>query len=100
MNMQAMLMQAQKMQRELNKAKEELANKEFTVTKGGVVKVVVLGDKTIQEIVIEEDAMNKEDKEMVEESMGLAINEAMEQIDKANEEINEKITGRKEGIGM
>jgi len=98
--MQAMLMQAQKMQRELNKAKEELANKEFTVTKGGVVKVVVLGDKTIQEIVIEEDAMNKEDKEMVEESMGLAINEAMEQIDKANEEINEKITGRKEGIGM
>jgi len=100
MNMQAMLMQAQKMQRELNKAKEELNNREFTVTKGGVVKVVVLGDKTIQEIVIEEDAMNKEDKEMVEESMGLAINEAMEQIDKANEEINQKITGRKEGIGM
>ena len=99
MNMQAMLMQAQKLQRELQKAKVELAAKEFVIEKGGAVKVTVLGNKSVKSIVIDDNAL-KEDKEMVQDMIVLAINEAHEQIKTAEEEINLRITGRKEGIGM
>lgn len=99
MNMQAMLMQAQKIQRELQKARAELASKEFVVEKGGAVKVTVLGNKTVKEVKIDDNAL-KEDKEMVQDMIVLAINEAQEQIKVAEEDINLRLTGRKEGIGM
>lgn len=99
MNMQAMLMQAQKIQRELQKARAELASKEFVVEKGGAVKVTVLGNKTVKEVKIDDNAL-KEDKEMVQDMIVLAINEAQEQIKAAEEDINLRLTGRKEGIGM
>ena len=98
MNMQQMLAQAQKMQRELQKAQAELQTKEFTVSKGGAVTVVVLGDKSVKSIDIDKDAFDPENKEMVEEMIAMAINEAHQQIDKASAEINEAITGRPGGL--
>ena len=98
MNMQQMLAQAQKMQRELQKAQNELKEKEFTISKGGAVTVVVKGDHTIKSISIDEDAFDKDNKEMVEEMIALAINEAIEKIVKESEEINERITGRAGGM--
>ena len=100
MNMQQMLMQAQKMQRELAKAQAQLAEKEFAVSKGGAVTVVLKGDKTVVSISIDEDAFDKDNKEMVEEMIVLAINEAQEKIDEESEAINEKITGRPGGLGF
>ena len=100
MNMQQMLMQAQKMQRELAKAQAQLAEKEFTVSKGGAVTVVLKGDKTVVSVSIDEDAFDKDNKEMVEEMVVLAINEAQEKIDEESEAINEKITGRPGGLGF
>lgn len=100
MNMQQMLMQAQKMQRELAKAQAQLAEKEFTVSKGGAVTVVLKGDKTIVSVSVDEDAFDKDNKEMVEEMIVLAINEAQEKIDEESEAINEKITGRPGGLGF
>ena len=100
MNMQQMLMQAQKMQRELAKAQAQLAEKEFTVSKGGAVTVVLKGDKTVVSISIDEDAFDKDNKEMVEEMIVLAINEAQEKINEESEAINEKITGRPGGLGF
>ena len=100
MNMQQMVMQAQKMQRELKKAKDELAKQEFTVSKGGAVTVVMMGDKTIKTISIDEDAFDKDNKEMVEEMIALAINELFEKISVAEEKIEEKITGRAGGFGF
>lgn len=98
MNMQQMLAQAQKMQRELQKAQNELKEKEFTILKGGAVTVVVKGDHTVKSISIDEDAFDKDNKEMVEEMIALAINEAIEKIVKESEEINERITGRAGGM--
>lgn len=98
MNMQQMLIQAQKVQRELQKAQNELKEKEFTVSKGGAVTVVVKGDKTVSSISVDKDAFDPENKEMVEEMIALAINEAMFQITKESEEINERITGRSSGL--
>ena len=100
MNMQQMMAQAQKMQRELKKAQAELAQKEFVVSKGGAVTVTVLGNKEIKSITIDKDAFDAENKEMIEELIPLAINEAMAQIDEEAEAINERITGQPGGFGF
>ena len=93
MNMQQMIIQAQKMQREMQKKQKELEEKEFTISKGGAVTVVVKGDKSIKSIDIDKDALDPENKEMVEELIALAINEAIEQIRKAEAAISESVTG-------
>ena len=98
--MQQMMAQAQKMQRELRKAQAELAVKEFTVSKGGAVTVVVLGSKEIKKIEIDKDAFTEDNKEMIEELIPMAINEALEQIAAEEEAINERITGQPGGFGF
>ena len=100
MNMQQMMAQAQKMQRELKKAQAELAQKEFKISKGGAVTVIVLGSKEIKSVDIDNDAFDAENKEMIQDMIALAINEAMEQIDAESEAINERITGQPGGFGF
>lgn len=100
MNMQQLMAQAQKMQRELKKAKAALAEKEFEISKGGAVKVTVLGNKTVKSVEIQDDAFNKEDKDMVQDMIAMAINEAIEQIDAEEAEINEAITGQSTPMGF
>ena len=100
MNMQQMMAQAQKMQRELRKAQAELAQKEFKVAKGGAVTVTVLGNKEIKAIEIDNDAFDPENKDMIQDMIALAINEAMAKIDEESEAINERITGQPGGFGF
>ena len=97
MNMQQMIIQAQKIQREMQKKQAELAEKEFTVSKGGAVTVVVKGNKNVQSINIDKDALDPDNKEMVEELIALAINEAVAQIKAEEAAISEQLTG---GAGM
>ena len=96
--MQQLMVQAQKMQRELKKEKDKLYAKDFTVNKAGAVTVTVKGDKTISKIDIDKDAL--EDKEMVEELIASAINELFEQIDAEEEEIENRLTGGRGGLGF
>lgn len=100
MNMQQMMIQAQKMQRELQKAQDELAKKEFKVNKAGLVEIVVLGSKEIKSINIEPDGFDPDNKEMVEELIISGINELFEKIDEEIDAINERVTGRKGGLGF
>ena len=100
MNMQQMMAQAQRMQRELKKAQAELAQKEFVVTKGGAVTVTVLGSKEVKSVQIEKDAFDLDNKEMVEDLIALAINEAIQKIEEESEAINERITGQPGGFGF
>ena len=100
MNMQQMMMQAQKMQRELQKAQKALSEKEFRVNKAGLVEIVVLGSKEIVSINIEEDGYEKDNKEMVEELIVSGLNELFAQIDEESEEISERITGRSGSFGF
>ena len=98
MNMQQMMIQAQKMQRELKKAMEQLAQKEFSVNKSGAVTVTMMGDSSIKSIEIDDDAFEKDNKEMIQDLIVMAINELSEQIEEAKAEINERITGRSGGL--
>ena len=98
--MQQMMAQAQKMQRELKKAMAALAEKEFVVSKGGAVTVTVLGNKEVKSIEIDKDAFDEDNREMIQDMIALAINEAIAQIEEEAEEINERITGQPGGFGF
>lgn len=98
--MQQMLMQAQRMQRELQKAHEALEQKEFVVEKAGLVKVTLTGDRKVKSLEITPDALTADDAEMIQDTIVAAINEALAQIQEANDKIDEEITGRKGGMGF
>ncbi len=83
MNMQALMQQAQKMQRDITKKKDELNKKEFTGT-SELVEVVFTGDKKLVSVNIKAD-IEADDKEILEDMFVIAVNDAMKQIDKATE---------------
>lgn len=90
--MQQLMMQAKKMQRELAKAQEALEQKEFTVSKNGMIKVVCKGTKEIVSLDIDKDAIEADNKEMLEETIIMALNEAFAQIDEETDAINSRLS--------
>ncbi len=77
-NMGAMMKQAQKMQAELARAQEEIKDMTFEATAGGgMVKVVANGDMTVDSIVIDPEAVDPEDVELLQDMVAAAVNEAL-----------------------
>ena len=99
MNMQQMMIQAQKMQRELKKALDELAKQEFSVNKSGAVTITMMGDGTLKSVEIDDDAFEKDNKEMIQDLIVMGIQELSEKIEEAKADVNEKITGSRSGFG-
>ncbi len=97
MNIQAMMKQAQKLQKEMMNAKEEIDNKTYTGT-SSFVTVNVKGDKTIENIKINQEQLEKEDIEMLEDILTVAINNAMKEIDKETEQKMGKYTQGMPGL--
>ena len=86
MNIQAMMKQAQKLQNDMMKAKEEIDKMEFSRT-NGLVTVKINGKKEVIDVVIEKDAdFSLDDLEMLQDMIRIATNEAMEQVDKVTED--------------
>ncbi len=92
--MQQMLMNAQRMQREMQKAHAALAEKEFPVSKNGMVELVMLGDRSVKSLVIDKDALDPENAELLADTITLALNEALEAINEEYDAIEERITGK------
>ena len=85
MNIQAIMKQAQKMQNDVMKEKEEINKKIFTETYSSVT-VSVNGNKEITKIEIDKEMdLSKDDIEMLEDMLMIAINKAFEQVDKETE---------------
>ena len=99
MNMQQMMIQAQRMQRELKKALDELARQEFSVNKSGAVTIKMMGDGTLKSVEIDDDAFEKDNKEMIQDLIVMGIQELSEKIEEAKADVNEKITGSRSGFG-
>ncbi len=94
MNMNQMMKQARKMQAEMTKAQEELANAEYSASAGGgMVEVTIKGDMHLQSIKIDPEAIDTEDIEMLEDMILAAINEAQSQAEQATSERMGSITG-------
>lgn len=98
--MQQMIIQMQKAQRELQKAHAELEAKEFRINKAGLVEIVVLGSKEIVSINVEEDGFEADNKEMIEDMIKDGLNELFAQIDEESQKIDEKIAGKTGGFGF
>lgn len=78
MDMNKLLKQAQQMQNEMMQAQESLKDEVVEASAGGgMVKVRISGDLVVQDVVIDPDAVDPEDAEMLAEMVQAAINEAI-----------------------
>ena len=85
MNMQAMLKQAQALQKDMLKVKEEIDNTEFT-GESSLVKITMKGTKELVKVEINaKDGLEKDDIEMLEDMIVVAINDANKKIDEVTE---------------
>lgn len=85
MNMQAMLKQAQALQKDMLKVKDEIDKTEF-VGESSLVKVTLKGTKEVVKIEIQgDDTLEKDDIEMLQDMIVIAMNDAMKKIDKTTE---------------
>ena len=87
-NMNNLMKQAQRMQRQMEENKKALEAKEFTATSGGgAVEVVISGKKELKTLTISPDAVDPDDVEMLQDMIIVAINEAMKQVDAESEKL-------------
>ena len=94
MNMQGLLKQAQKMQKELTKLEDELNEKVYESTMGGgVIKAEVKGNMSVESITIDESLLEKDNKEDLEEMIKAALNDAFAKAVEDKEKNMNQITG-------
>ena len=97
MNMN-MLKQAQKMQQDMMKMQQDLQEKEYEATAGGgVVTATVNGKHELKDLVIDPDAVDPDDVEMLQDMIMAAVNQAMRAADEDAANSMSKLTG---GLGM
>ncbi|AEF54564.1 YbaB/EbfC family nucleoid-associated protein [Marinomonas posidonica] len=90
-----MMRQAQKMQENMQKAQEEIANMEVEGQAGaGLVKVVMTGRHDVKRVSID-DSLFEDDKEMLEDLIAAAMNDAVRNI-----ELNQKDKMEEATAGM
>ena len=96
-NMNNLMKQAQRMQRQMEESQKELETKEFTAKAGGgAVEVTVTGKKEITKVKLSEEVVDPDDIEMLEDLVVAAANEALRMAEEANTEMMGKMTG---GLG-
>ena len=92
MNINALMQQAQKMKNQMEKKQREIEAKEFEVSSnGGAIKIKMLGSKQLTGLEIAKDLIDPEDKEMLEDMLKIAINDAIVLIDKEQDKIQQKM---------
>ena len=98
MNMNNLMKQAQKMQRQMAEMQEELKTKTLEVSSGGgAVKVTINGEREITSLTIAPDVIDPDDVEMLQDLVMSAVNEASRQMDELINGQMSKVTG---GMGM
>ena len=97
MNMNNLMKQAQKMQKQMLETQEVLGEKTLEMSSGGgAVKIVISGKKEIKSIKIDPEVVDADDVEMLEDLILSAVNEAIRQADEMYNSEMSKITG---GLG-
>ena len=95
-NMNNLMKQAQRMQRQMEESQKELESAEFTAAAGGgAVEVTVTGKKEVTKIKLDPEAVDPEDVEMLEDVI-MAVNEALRKAEAASAANMAKLTG---GLG-
>ena len=98
MNIQALMKQAQTMQKDMQKQEEEIEKTEFE-GESSLVKVKVNGKKEVLSITIEnKENLEKEDLEILEDMMMVALNNAFKKVDELREKKMSKYTNMMPGL--
>ena len=96
-NMNNLMKQAQRMQRQMEESQKELEKAEFTASAGGgAVEVTVSGKKEVTKVKLNPEAVDPDDVEMLEDVIMAAVNEALRKVEEASAANMAKLTG---GIG-
>ena len=89
-----MMQQIQKMQQDMLKAQEELADETVEVTAGGgMVKIVITGHQRVKSIELDPEVVDADDVEMLQDLLVAAVNQAVEQSQAMAAERLEGLTG-------
>ena len=100
-NMNNLMKQAQRMQRQMEEQQKELEEKTFTATAGGgAVTVEMSGKKEVTKVAIDPEACDPEDVETLEDMVMAAVNDALHQVEEANSAVMGKLTGGFGGLGF
>lgn len=96
-NMNNLMKQAQKMQRQMEEKTKEIEEKEWEASAGGgAVKIKINGKKEVVSVTLAEEVVDPDDIEMLEDLIMAASNEALRKIDEASQASMSSITG---GLG-
>lgn len=93
-NMQQLMKQAQKMQKQMEETQSLLEEKIITASSGGgMVEVTVTGKKEVKSIKIKEEVVDPDDIETLEDLVLAAVNEAVRQAEEFSQKEMAKVTG-------
>ena len=93
-NIQKLMQQAQRMQQQMAQKQAELAEKTVTAQSGGgMVTATVNGAHELLELSIDPDVIDPEDKEMLEDMVVAAVNQAMQQAEEMAQQELGKLAG-------
>ena len=99
-NMNNMMKQAQRMQRQMEETSKELESQAYTASAGGgAVTVTVSGKKEVVSVKLSPEAVDPDDIEMLEDLIVAATNEAFRQMEEASAQAMAKFTGGLSGLG-
>ena len=100
-NMNNLMKQAQKMQRQMEENQKALEEKEFTATAGGgAVEVTISGKREVTKVKLDEEVVDPDDIEMLQDLIVAGVNEAFSSIEKTNSDEMSKVTGNLNIPGM
>ena len=81
-NMQALMRQAQKMQEDMKRIREEIDETIYTSSVGGgMVEVSLYGNRTVKSIKIKKEVVDPDDVEMLQDLVTTCVNEALRKVD-------------------
>ena len=99
-NMNNLMKQAQKMQKQMEENQKALEEKEFTAAAGGgAVEVTISGKKEVTKVKLAEEVVDPDDIEMLEDLIMAATNEALRQVESESSSMMSKMTGGMGGLG-
>ncbi|MDY5020783.1 MAG: YbaB/EbfC family nucleoid-associated protein [Blautia sp.] len=93
-NMNNLMKQAQKMQRQMEENQKALEEKEFTATAGGgAVEVTISGKREVTKVKLAEEVVDPDDIEMLEDLIVAAANEALRKVEEESAAVMSRLTG-------
>ncbi len=93
-NLNNLMRQAQKMQEEMTRARQELEQSEFSSSVGGgMVEVKMMGDRSLKSISIKKEVVDPDDVEMLEDLIVSAVNDVLGQIARKEKENMPNVPG-------